>query len=73
MSVAKRSVTIAGHRTSLSLEEPFWIALQEIAAQKQRPVAALIQEVDKSRGAGLNLSAALRVFVLNHYKAASRG
>jgi predicted DNA-binding ribbon-helix-helix protein len=72
MSVAKRSVTIAGHRTSLSLEEPFWDALQEIAAEKERPVAALIREVDKARGPALNLSAALRVFVLNHYKGASR-
>jgi predicted DNA-binding ribbon-helix-helix protein len=65
--VIKRSVTIAGHRTSLSLEEPFWVALQEIATDAGRPLAALIQEVDKSR-ADLNLSAALRVFVLRHYQ-----
>ncbi len=69
--MAKRSVTIAGHRTSLSLEDPFWIALQEIAAERERPLAALIQEIDKSR-AGLNLSAALRVFVLDYFKAAAR-
>jgi predicted DNA-binding ribbon-helix-helix protein len=72
VSVAKRSVTIAGHRTSLSLEEPFWDALQEIAAENERPVAALIREVDKTRDPSLNLSAALRVFVLGHYKRASR-
>lgn len=70
--MAKRSVTIAGHRTSLSLEEPFWDALQEIAVEKERPVAALIREVDKARVPGLNLSAALRVFVLNHYRSATR-
>lgn len=69
--MAKRSVTIAGHRTSLSLEDPFWSALQEIAAEREQPLAALIQEVDKSR-ADLNLSAALRVFVLDHFKAAAR-
>ncbi|MCC6984306.1 MAG: ribbon-helix-helix domain-containing protein [Bauldia sp.] len=70
--MAKRSVTIAGHRTSLSLEQPFWEALQDIAAEKERPVAALIREVDKVRDPALNLSAALRVFVLDHYRKAAR-
>lgn len=68
---AKRSVTIAGHRTSLSLEEPFWRALQEIAEARHQSLAALIGEVDKTR-AELNLSAAIRVFVLDYFRKAAR-
>ena len=40
--MAKRSITIAGHRTSISLEEPFWAALAEIAREDRRPLAALV-------------------------------
>lgn len=61
-AVRKRSVRIAGHRTSVSLEQPFWTALQEIAAGRRQSVAALIAEVDRTRTG--NLSSALRVFVL---------
>ena len=59
----KRSLTIAGHRTSVSLEEPFWAALGEIAAARGLAVSTLVREVDAGRGAQ-NLSSALRVFVL---------
>lgn len=61
--VVKRSVSIAGHRTSVSLEEPFWEALNAIARERDRPLQALIGEIDDARGAH-NLSSALRVFVL---------
>lgn len=61
--IVKRSVSIAGHRTSVSLEQPFWEALQEIAAAQGRPVQALVGEIDASRGQQ-NLSSAIRVFVL---------
>jgi predicted DNA-binding ribbon-helix-helix protein len=61
--VLKRSVAIAGHRTSVSLEEPFWEALNAIAREGGRTLPALIAEIDGARGAG-NLSSALRVFVL---------
>jgi predicted DNA-binding ribbon-helix-helix protein len=64
----KRSLTIAGHRTSVSLEEPFWDALKEIAAAEGRTVAALIAAVDDGRDA-VNLSSALRLHVLAHYRA----
>ena len=64
----KRSVTISGHRTSVSLEAEFWQALTEIAAELQRPLAKLIDEIDKRDGRGNNLSSALRVFVLAHYR-----
>ncbi|MET3891464.1 putative DNA-binding ribbon-helix-helix protein [Bosea sp. OAE506] len=63
----KRSLTIAGHRTSVSLEEPFWDALKEIAAAEGRTVAALIAAIDDDRDA-VNLSSALRLHVLAHYR-----
>jgi predicted DNA-binding ribbon-helix-helix protein len=65
----KRSVTLSGHRTSISLEAEFWKALTEIAAETKRPLARLIDEVDKREGRDKNLSSALRVFVLAHYRA----
>lgn len=64
----KRSVTISGHRTSVSLEAEFWQALTEIAAELKRPLAKLIDEIDKRDGRGNNLSSALRVYVLAHYR-----
>ena len=68
MSKQKRSVTISGHRTSVSLEEEFWAALTEIAALTKRPLAQLIDDIDKRQGRGKNLSSALRLFVLAHYR-----
>jgi predicted DNA-binding ribbon-helix-helix protein len=65
----KRSVTLAGHRTSISLEAEFWTALADIATEKGRPLARIIDEVDKREGRDQNLSSALRVFVLAHYRA----
>jgi predicted DNA-binding ribbon-helix-helix protein len=64
----KRSVSISGHRTSVSLEPEFWRALSDIAAEQKRPLAALIAEVDKREGRRQNLSSALRIYVLAHYK-----
>jgi predicted DNA-binding ribbon-helix-helix protein len=64
----KRSITLAGHRTSVSLEADFWAALSDIAAETERPLARLIDEVDKRQGRDKNLSSALRVFVLAHYR-----
>ena len=61
--VVKRSVAIAGHRTSVSLEAPFWTALREIAIRRGRSVQQLIGQIDAGRGAQ-NLSSAIRVFVL---------
>lgn len=63
----KRSLSIAGHRTSISLEDDFWEALKEIAAGEDRSVSALIAEIDLGRGE-LNLSAALRLHALAHYR-----
>jgi predicted DNA-binding ribbon-helix-helix protein len=58
----KRSITIHGHRTSVSLEEPFWTVLHAIAAQRGLSLASLVQMIDKERDGGL--SSALRLFVL---------
>lgn len=63
-AVLKRSVSIAGHRTSISLEEPFWEGLREIAERENRSVQSLIGRIDAERGEQ-NLSSAIRVFVLN--------
>ena len=68
----KRSLTIHGHRTSISLEEPFWVALNDIAKARQQSVASLVQIIDKERVGGL--SSAIRMFILaelRHQLAAS--
>jgi predicted DNA-binding ribbon-helix-helix protein len=63
MPLHKRSVTIAGHRTSLSLEPEFWAALRDQAKARGWSLARLIGEIDRGR-AGRNLSGAVRVFLL---------
>ena len=67
----KRSVTIAGHRTSVSLEPAFWSELKEIAAERGLSLAALIEEIDRGRGG--NLSSAARLFVLAALKRRGTG
>jgi predicted DNA-binding ribbon-helix-helix protein len=63
----KRSLTIAGHRTSLSLEPEFWQALQEAARTEKRTLATLVGEIDQSRGTR-NLSSAIRVWLFARAK-----
>ncbi|HEY3917991.1 MAG TPA: ribbon-helix-helix domain-containing protein [Stellaceae bacterium] len=65
-SLRKRSVTIAGHATSFSLEEEFWQALQTVARQRNLSLNALVGSIDAARTG--NLSSALRVFVLECYR-----
>lgn len=65
--VRKRSVVIAGHRTSVSMEQAFWDELKRIADREGRSLGALITEVDKRRSG--NLSSALRVHVLQDLRA----
>jgi predicted DNA-binding ribbon-helix-helix protein len=67
--LCKRSVTVAGHRTSVSLEEAFWVALQRIATARGRSVSELIADIDRGRSG--NLSSAIRVFVLAEVAAAA--
>ena len=63
----KHSLNIAGHRTSISLEDAFWSALRDIAREEQRPVGDIVAEIDGARGAS-GLSSAIRVFVLSRYR-----
>jgi predicted DNA-binding ribbon-helix-helix protein len=65
-SLRKRSVTVAGHATSFSLEEEFWQDLHRIARQRNLSLNALVSSIDASRAG--NLSSALRVFVLECYR-----
>jgi predicted DNA-binding ribbon-helix-helix protein len=65
--VEKRSIVLAGRNTSVSLEEPFWEALKDIATSRQSSLSDLISAIDLKRKHG-NLSSALRLFVLNHYR-----
>lgn len=60
----KRSVTIAGHRTSVTLEDLFWEALKKMALQKGCSLRALIESIDARREAHSNLSSALRLHIL---------
>ena len=62
--IRKRSVTIAGHRTSFSLEQPFLDELAHIAAERGITLAALVGEIDQTRTPKVNLSSALRLHVL---------
>jgi predicted DNA-binding ribbon-helix-helix protein len=65
-AMRKRSVVIAGHRTSVSLETAFWSGLKEIAETRGISVNRLVETIDAARGT--NLSSAIRVFVLQCYK-----
>ncbi len=69
--IVKRSISIAGHRTSISLEEPFWEELRAIAAGRGVSVQALVGRIDAGRG-DQNLSSAIRVFVLHSLREAVR-
>lgn len=69
--VRKHSVTIRGHRTSFSLEQPFLEELRSIAAMRGLTLAALIASVDAERSREANLSSALRIFVLECTKRGS--
>jgi predicted DNA-binding ribbon-helix-helix protein len=65
--VAKRSIVIAGRKTSISLEDDFWRGLKEIASARDLTLTALVGGIDSERTG--NLSSAIRLFVLNHYRA----
>jgi predicted DNA-binding ribbon-helix-helix protein len=67
--VVKRSIVIAGHKTSVSLEDAFWDALKEIATIRTATLSEVVAGIDASRSQG-NLSSAIRLFVLDHYRTA---
>jgi predicted DNA-binding ribbon-helix-helix protein len=68
--VAKRSIVVAGHKTSVSLEDPFWNTLREIAHQRNVTLSELVGAIDSKRQQGnvCNLSSAIRLYVLNYYR-----
>ena len=65
--VVKRSIVIAGHKTSVSLEDAFWKGLKEIAGDRDVTLSDLVATIDTDRRHG-NLSSAIRLFVLDHYR-----
>jgi predicted DNA-binding ribbon-helix-helix protein len=69
--VVKRSIVIAGHKTSVSLEDAFWRGLKDIAAHRHKTLSDLVGALDAERQQG-NLSSAIRLFVLDHYQARMR-
>jgi predicted DNA-binding ribbon-helix-helix protein len=70
--VVKRSIVIAGHKTSVSLEDAFWTGLKDIAIARHLTLSDLVAAIDSGRLQG-NLSSAIRLFVLNHYQAHING
>ena len=66
-TVVKRSVVVAGHKTSVSLEDQFWEGVREIAKARRVTISDLVGSIDTEREHG-NLSSALRLFVLDHYQ-----
>ncbi len=65
--VVKRSIVIAGHKTSVSLEDAFWQGLKDIAASRDMTLSELVATIDTDRRHG-NLSSGIRLFVLDHYR-----
>jgi predicted DNA-binding ribbon-helix-helix protein len=66
-TVVKRSIILAGHKTSVSLEDAFWEGLKDIAKTKRKTLSNLVGGIDTDREHA-NLSSAIRLFVLNHYQ-----
>ena len=64
----KHSLTLRGHRTSVSLEAEFWDAFREIAARRGQPLNELAAEIDEARGTSAGLASAIRVFVLREVR-----
>jgi predicted DNA-binding ribbon-helix-helix protein len=70
--VVKRSIVIAGHKTSVSLEDGFWTGLKEIAAKRDLTLSDMVAAIDQDRQLG-NLSSAIRLFVLDYYRGTQNG
>jgi predicted DNA-binding ribbon-helix-helix protein len=69
--IRKRSIHLRGQKTSVTLEDEFWSALKEIAAARNERVTDLIAAIESERLRGVNLSSAIRLFVLRHFRNAS--
>lgn len=64
----KHSLTLKGHRTSVTLEDAFWAAFREIAEARDMPINALAAEIDEARDIDTGLASAMRLFVLDYYR-----
>jgi len=64
----KRSLTLKGHRTSVSLEDDFWRAFRDIADIKSMPINALAAEIDADRDTETGLASAIRIYILRYYR-----
>lgn len=64
----KHSLTLNGHRTSVSLEDEFWAGFREISAKKGVAINALAAEIDAGRGVEIGLASAIRLYVLRYYR-----
>ena len=64
----KRSLTLRGHRTSVSLEDEFWQAFRDIAHQQNIPINVLAAQIDETRDIETGLATAIRLFILRHYR-----
>jgi predicted DNA-binding ribbon-helix-helix protein len=71
-SVVKRSVIIAGHKTSISLEDAFWTSLKEIALDRRTSLSSLLASIDTQKSQA-NLSSAIRLFILSYYQTSIQG
>ena len=65
--IVKRSIVVAGHKTSVSLEEAFWNGMKEISGLRSMTLSELVREINNNRQQG-NLSSAIRLFVLDYFK-----
>ena len=70
--VVKRSIVVAGHKTSVSLEEGFWNSMKEISGSRGLTLSDLVSEIDNGRKQG-NLSSAIRLYVLDYYRLKANG
>jgi predicted DNA-binding ribbon-helix-helix protein len=70
--IVKRSIVVGGHKTSVSLEEAFWNGMKEISGARSMTLSELVGEIDANRHQG-NLSSAIRLFVLDHFKSRAEG
>lgn len=70
--VVKRSIVVAGHKTSVSLEEAFWSGMKEISSTRDMTLSELVGEIDGGRQQG-NLSSAIRLFVLDYFRSRAAG
>jgi predicted DNA-binding ribbon-helix-helix protein len=67
----KRSLTLKGHRTSVTLEDEFWVEFRRIAGDRNTPINALAAEIDANRDLETGLASAIRVFILSQVLATS--